>query len=107
MRRLQSGQSLVELTLTLSLLLLLVSGVVDLGRAFMSLISLDNMINEGIQWAAAYPQCIPYAANATNASQIPANCRGTNSIIGRMVNENTDIDQGHIIAMSVTPTTAI
>ncbi len=106
MRRLQRGQSLAELSLSLTVLLLLLSGIVDLGRAFFAKIALDNMISEGAHWAAGYPGCIAYAQNATNAPQIPPNCRGTNSIIGRMLNENKDLDRVRFTAVSVTPVTA-
>src|SRR5262245_34291873 len=106
LRRLQRGQSLVEFALSASILLLIVSGIVDLGRGFMTTVSLESMIGEGAQWAASYPGCIAYAQNATNAAQVPPTCRGTNSIIGRILTENTDIDPANIVALWVTPTTA-
>src|SRR5258706_7699863 len=106
LRRLQSGQSLLEVSLTLTILFLLFSGIVDLGRAFMTVVSLTNMISEGTQWAAAFPGCIAYARNATDAPQIPVNCRGSNSIIGRIINENTNLDLARVVNMSVTPVTA-
>src|SRR5258706_10172489 len=72
----------------------------------MTVVSLTNMISEGTQWAAAFPGCIAYARNATDAPQIPVNCRGTNSIIGRIINENTNLDLARVVNMSVTPVTA-
>src|SRR5437867_2581045 len=105
-RRLQRGQSLVEVSLSLTILLMLVSGIVDLGRAFMTKVALDSMISEGAHWAAAYPACIPYAQNATNATYVPVNCRGTNSVIGRMILESNDLNRSLFVAMSVTPVSA-
>src|SRR5258708_11353073 len=106
LRRLQSGQSLLEVSLTVAMLFLLFSGIVDLGRGFMTVVSLTNMISEGTQWAAAFPGCIAYARTATDAPQIPVNCRGSNSIIGRIINENTNLDLARVVNMSVAPVTA-
>ncbi len=106
MRKLQSGQSLLEVALSMVILVMLFSAIVDFGRAFFTVVALNNMISEGAHWAAAYPQCIATAANATNAPQVDPKCRGTNSIIGRMLNENQDIDPAMITALTIAPTTA-
>ena len=106
-RRSRRGQSLVEFALSVPILLLLLFGMIDLGRAFFTLIALDSVISEGAHWAAAYPECIASAANATDAPQVPPPCKGTNSIIGRMLNESTNLDMSHVIATTVTPTTAL
>jgi hypothetical protein len=103
---LQRGQALVELSLSVTLLLLLFSGIVDLGRAFFVKVALDSVISEGAHWAAAYPECIATAYNVTSAPQVPIQCRGTNSILGRMINENQDLNSSRIVALTVTPTTA-
>jgi hypothetical protein len=47
MVRSERGQSLVELALVLPLLILLLSGMVDLGRAFYGYISITNGAREG------------------------------------------------------------
>lgn len=100
MRKLQSGQSLVEFALSSVVLLLLISGIVDLGRAFFSMVALNSVISEGAHWAAAYPQCVP---TATDTQAGPPECQGTNSILGRMLNENADLDPNRIVALSVVP----
>ncbi len=51
----ERGQSLVEMTLVVGLLLLLVAGTVDLGRAFHTYIVLTNAAREGARWGSHYP----------------------------------------------------
>ena len=50
----ESGQSLVELALSMTLLLILLAGVVDLGRAFFTYIALRDAAQEGASYAAVY-----------------------------------------------------
>ena len=54
LRKLQSskGQSLVELSLTLPILLILVFGIIDFGLGMRSYISLANSVREGARFAA-------------------------------------------------------
>jgi TadE-like protein len=51
------GQSLVEFAITLPLLLLVVFGTVDLGRAFFQGIVLENAVKEGAFLGARSPEC--------------------------------------------------
>ena len=53
-RHRQKGQNLVELALVLPLLLLLLAGIVDFGRAFYGFIALENAAREGARYAAAH-----------------------------------------------------
>ncbi|HBY06316.1 MAG TPA: hypothetical protein DEH22_00435 [Chloroflexi bacterium] len=48
----QSGQSLVELAMSLTLLLILLAGLVDLGRAFFTYITLRDAAQEGASFAS-------------------------------------------------------
>src|SRR5262245_25762413 len=105
-RRRQSGQSLVEFAFSVVILVMLIAGIVDLGRAFFTKVAMDSVISEGAHWAAAFPGCIPTANNPTFAPQVPAGCRGTNSIIGRMANENLDLNKLRIVNMSTNPVNA-
>jgi Flp pilus assembly protein TadG len=57
-RRDERGQNLVELALVLPLLLLLLGGIVDIGRAFYSYIEITNAAREGARAAARLP-CYP------------------------------------------------
>ena len=58
MLRSERGQSLVELALVLPLLILLLAGMVDFGRAFSNYIVITNAAREGARMAARLP-CYP------------------------------------------------
>ncbi len=53
------GQSLVEFALTLPILLLILVGVLDLGRLYFTYISLTNAAREGARYGAKYPPTNP------------------------------------------------
>ena len=97
-----SGQSLVEFALVLPILLLLVGGLIDLGRAFFTAVSLNSIISEGAHWAAAYPGCVP---TATDTQTTTAECQGTNSVVGRMLNENRNLACDRFAELRVEPQT--
>jgi len=97
-RRGTRGQSLAEFAISSVIFILLLSGVVDLGRAFFTLVSLRSAISEGAHWAAAYPDCIP---TATDTVAGPDNCQGTNSIVGRILNETTNLSPQRFSNISV------
>lgn len=54
--RKEGGQSLVEFAIGVSLLLLLLAGVVDLGRGFYSYVVIANAAREGARYGASYPE---------------------------------------------------
>src|SRR5512133_3940520 len=54
-RRSERGQSLVELAISLTLLLTLLAGIVDLGRAIFTLFALQDAAEEGIIFGIAFP----------------------------------------------------
>jgi len=54
-RRRQRGASLVELSLVLFILLMLMAGVIDFGRAFNSYIVITNASREGARYASRFP----------------------------------------------------
>lgn len=56
MRRDEGGQSLVEIALTLPLLLLVVIGIVDIGRIYAFKASVTNAAREAAAYAARDPQ---------------------------------------------------
>lgn len=58
------GQSLVEFALLLPLLLLIVLGVADLGRAFQALIAVTNASREGARQGVFNPSDQPAMVNA-------------------------------------------
>ncbi len=50
-----SGQSLVEFAISLPILLVILVGVVDLGRLYFSYISIVNAAREGARYGAGHP----------------------------------------------------
>lgn len=53
----ERGQSLVEVSLSLMLLLTLFSGIVDLGRAYIVSVALQDAANEAAVYLSIEPQC--------------------------------------------------
>lgn len=51
----QKGQSLLEFALLLPILLILLMGLLDLGRAYYVIVTLEDMAGEGAIYAAMYP----------------------------------------------------
>jgi Flp pilus assembly protein TadG len=51
----QKGQSLVEISLALPVLLLILVGIMDLGRAYFTFVSLADAAGEGAAYAALHP----------------------------------------------------
>jgi hypothetical protein len=52
----RKGQSMVELAITLPLLVLIMIGVLDLGRTFFGLITVTNAAREGARVAMSFPE---------------------------------------------------
>ena len=73
--RSSKGQSLVELSLTLPILLILVFGIIDFGLGMRSYISLANSVREGARFAAV-----------GNPAGDPSDCDGVTSdtVYGRL-----------------------
>src|SRR5579871_4363515 len=86
----QKGQSLVEFAMSISFLLLVFSGAIDLGRAYFSWIQVQSAVSEGAHWAAAYPACIPNYTDSQSGGAGPylPRCQGSNSIFERILNED-------------------
>ena len=67
MLRSERGQNLVELALVLPLLILLLAGIADVGRAFFSYIQLTNAAREGARAASRLP-CYSEASGIPGAA---------------------------------------
>lgn len=79
-KKLEHGQSLVELAVSLVLLLMLLAGIVDFGRAILSYFILQDAAEEGIVYGTAFP---------TDCNQI--NDRIHNNIDNQLKNNTTVI----------------
>jgi len=77
----ERGQSLVEFSTMLILMLILLAGTVDLGRAYFTYLALKDASGEGAYFAAAYPQC-------TNNSTGYSGCDDPNNIEYRIKNSS-------------------
>jgi len=51
----ENGQSMVEVALTMPLLLLILMGILDLGRAYFTFVALSDAAAEGATYAAIHP----------------------------------------------------
>jgi len=51
----EKGQSMVEVALTMPLLLLILMGILDLGRAYFTFVALSDAAAEGASYAAIHP----------------------------------------------------
>jgi Flp pilus assembly protein TadG len=64
----ESGQSLVEFAIMVPVLIILLMGVVDLGRAYFTFLALRDAAAEGAYFGSVYPRCVSSAdcANPNN-----------------------------------------
>jgi hypothetical protein len=72
---------MVEMALTMTILLVVLSAVLDLGRGFFSFIAIQNAAAEGALYAAINPRC-------RDASVL--GCGNPNNVIFRAQNESPD-----------------
>lgn len=86
MNKKEQGQSLVELAMSLVILLILVAGLVDLGRAFFTYITLRDAAQEG----ASYASVVSTESLETSADVV-AYCQG---ITDRVVITTVDLGGG-------------
>jgi Flp pilus assembly protein TadG len=80
----EKGQSMVELALSFVVLLLLLMGVVDLGRAYFAFMSMRDAAQEGAAYGSIYPINLAGGLNTTaivnrvrNNSTSPVNLQDT------------------------------
>lgn len=62
--KLQDGQSLVEMAILMIVLLLIMGGVLDLGRMYFTYLALQNAAGEGAAYGAIYPEWIDSGDNS-------------------------------------------
>ena len=79
--RLERGQSMVEMALTMTILLVVLSAVLDLGRGFFSFIAIQNAAAEGALYAAINPRCRDVSVTG---------CGNPNNVVFRTLNESPD-----------------
>ena len=100
----ERGQSLVELTLGMAVLVMLISGLVDLGRAYFVYVALEDGAGEAALYLSITPDC-------WHSSNVPfdgiGNCADPNNAINRATNAGggsnslvnwENIPEGYIVA---------
>jgi len=71
-RRSERGQSMMEMALSFVLLMVLISGIVDLGRAFFFYSALRDAAQEGASYGSLFPdEDTPIIARVRNSSNSP------------------------------------
>jgi Flp pilus assembly protein TadG len=69
--RKEKGQSLTEFALSMTILLILLAGIVDLGRAFFTFIALRDAVQEGAIFGSTHPTATEEIKNhVTNSSDM-------------------------------------
>src|SRR3990172_5805826 len=88
------GQSLVEFSLVLPVLLIMVFGIIDFGLGLRSYISLTNATREGARFAAV----------GNPAGSFPSQCDGTTTptVIGRTCVAVEGLNRSNITSVTVT-----
>ncbi len=81
----ESAQGLVEFAISLTFILILLAGLVDLGQAFFSLVALRDAAQEGAVYASVYPIIDTNGNNRYDDGE-PLN---TAAIIARVRNSST------------------
>jgi Flp pilus assembly protein TadG len=74
----ERGQSLVELAISLIILLFLLAGVIDLGRAFFAFMAMRDAAQEGASYGAMFPQ-VSDTDNSLNTAKIIERTRSASS----------------------------
>ncbi len=54
----EQGQSFIELAFGMVILILLIGGLIDLGRSFLILVAVENAAGEGALYGATHPECL-------------------------------------------------
>ena len=79
----ERGQSLVEFAISLPVLILILSGLMDLGRAYYTYVALEEAVAEAALYLAISPDCPDDTSGA-------AVCANPNNAIYRAINAGND-----------------
>jgi Flp pilus assembly protein TadG len=74
-RRSERGQGLIEFSLMAIFLVILLMGVLDLGRAYFTYLALKDAAQEGAYFGSAFPQCGASAGACADPNNIPFRVR--------------------------------
>ncbi len=88
----ERGQSLVEMSLMMVMLLVIMSAVLDLGRGFFSYIAIQNAAGEGALYASINPRC-PHAVSVSSVSS----CTDPNNVDYRAKHESDGATERRLV----------
>jgi hypothetical protein len=80
----EHGQSMVELALTITMLMVLLAGTIDLGRAFFTWLAMRDAAQEGASYASINPSSANLVCPATSTEQI---CKRIWANLGQVVHD--------------------
>lgn len=103
-RRLESGQSLVEMTLGFIILTFLLTGLVDLGRVYFTYVALEDAVGEAALYLSINPDC-PLPGSAPKCAD-PQNAqwRARHAVGGDF---DTLVDWGTVVPQPQVATSAV
>jgi Flp pilus assembly protein TadG len=79
----ETGQSLVEFALVALLIMIILAGVLDLGRAYFAYVALQDAAGEGAAYGAVHPTRIDHTS-------VPGESADPNNIVYRVQNSSTN-----------------
>ena len=79
----ESGQSLVEFALSLTVLILIVSGLLDLGRLYYIYVALEDGVGEAALYLSINPAC--YEPPGAEHPEVPSACADPNNARWRAI----------------------
>ena len=83
-RRSEEGQSLVEFSASLVVLLLVLMAVLDIGRAFYAYVAIENAAGEGVLFASYHPTWVTQSDATAGGAETPQ----YENIVARTENES-------------------
>ena len=108
----EAGQSLVEFAIMSIILIIILMGILDLGRAYYAYVALQDVVAEGAAFGATSPTCVdagdgPDCSNPNNIiwrakSESPSGMVISNSIQVSVMHDPTGMGTGKTITVSAT-----
>ncbi len=100
----EKGQSMVELAFSLMFLLILLAGVVDIGRAFFAFIALRDAAQEGASYGSVFPTfCTQIRQRVRNTSDTPVNLNTLSDSDISVLISGVDCDVAVSLGLACTP----
>src|SRR3990172_3740448 len=100
----ERGQSLVEFTLMMSIIMILMLGLLDLGRAFFTFLAMQDAAGEGASFASVHPTWVDDGDNddPNNVTYRVRNSAPTGTLVDMNTAAVTVTDDGSLITVTMT-----